>query len=165
MEAKKVIKRTEVRGVALGALRGRELSRTALQHCSCRARRCSSKRCKCSSSLLEAARHCRQVRQVRQWCLPQIVLAADVKGLGSRGDIAKATYGYFRNFLQPQKLAVPLTDNYLQCVPGRCCDCLCHTADLSQHKSCTAGSLTGKRRSSNRSTRGEWPRLRAWRLR
>lgn len=30
----------------------------------------------------------------------QVVLAQDVKGLGVRGDITKATYGFFRNYLQ-----------------------------------------------------------------
>ena len=50
--------------------------------------------------------------------LPQVVLTQDIQGLGVRGEITKATYGYFRNFLQPQKLAVPLTDDYLQCAPG-----------------------------------------------
>ena len=43
-----------------------------------------------------------------------MVLVTDVQGLGVRGDVTKATYGYFRNFLLPQKRAVPLTDNYLE---------------------------------------------------
>ena len=48
----------------------------------------------------------------------QIVLAQDVQGLGTKGTVTKAPYGYFRNYLLPMGLAMPLTDNYLACA---CC--------------------------------------------
>ena len=40
-------------------------------------------------------------------------------GLGTKGTVTKAPYGYFRNYLLPMKLAMPLTDNYL--AYGPCC--------------------------------------------
>ena len=39
----------------------------------------------------------------------EVVLMADVKGVGSEGDVVKVADGYARNFLLPKKLAAPLT--------------------------------------------------------
>ena len=39
----------------------------------------------------------------------EILLVQDVSGLGSTGDVVHVADGYARNYLLPQKLAVPLT--------------------------------------------------------
>lgn len=40
----------------------------------------------------------------------KVILSADVKGLGKKGDLVNASDGYARNFLFPKKLAVEATD-------------------------------------------------------
>ena len=40
----------------------------------------------------------------------EVILMADVKGLGVEGDVVKASDGYARNYLLPKKLAAPVTD-------------------------------------------------------
>ena len=40
----------------------------------------------------------------------EVVLMADVKGLGSQGDVVRVAEGYARNFLLPRNLAAPVTD-------------------------------------------------------
>ena len=39
----------------------------------------------------------------------EVILMADVAGLGVEGDVVKASDGYVRNYLLPQKLAAPVT--------------------------------------------------------
>lgn len=39
----------------------------------------------------------------------EVLLMADVKGLGAEGDVVKVSDGYARNFLLPGKLAAPVT--------------------------------------------------------
>lgn len=40
----------------------------------------------------------------------EVILMADVKGLGGEGDVVRVTDGYARNYLLPNKLAAPVTD-------------------------------------------------------
>lgn len=40
----------------------------------------------------------------------EVILMADVKGLGSEGDVVRVTDGYARNYLLPNKLGAPVTD-------------------------------------------------------
>ena len=40
----------------------------------------------------------------------EVILMADVDGLGIEGDIVKVAEGYARNFLLPRKLAAPVSD-------------------------------------------------------
>jgi len=44
----------------------------------------------------------------------KVILAADVKGLGKKGDLVNASDGYARNFLFPRKLAVEATDGNMK---------------------------------------------------
>ena len=39
----------------------------------------------------------------------EVILMADVQGLGVEGDVAKVSDGYARNYLLPKKLAAPVT--------------------------------------------------------
>ena len=39
----------------------------------------------------------------------EVMLLADVAGLGQEGDLVRVAEGYLRNFLMPKKLAAPLT--------------------------------------------------------
>jgi large subunit ribosomal protein L9 len=40
----------------------------------------------------------------------EVVLMADVKGLGSQGDVVRVAEGYARNFLLPRHIAAPVTE-------------------------------------------------------
>ena len=40
----------------------------------------------------------------------EVVLMADVKGLGSQGDVVRVAEGFARNFLLPRNLAAPVTE-------------------------------------------------------
>lgn len=40
----------------------------------------------------------------------EVILMADVQGLGSEGDLVKVADGYARNYLLPQNLAAPVTE-------------------------------------------------------
>jgi large subunit ribosomal protein L9 len=40
----------------------------------------------------------------------EVILMAEVKGLGVEGDVVRVAEGYARNFLLPRKLAAPVTD-------------------------------------------------------
>lgn len=40
----------------------------------------------------------------------EVILMADVQGLGAEGEVVKVSDGYARNFLLPKKLAAPVTD-------------------------------------------------------
>ncbi len=40
----------------------------------------------------------------------KVLLLANIKGVGSKGDLKEVPEGYFRNMLLPQRLAVPATD-------------------------------------------------------
>lgn len=40
----------------------------------------------------------------------EVILMADVDGLGKEGDVVRVADGYARNFLLPKKLAAPVTD-------------------------------------------------------
>jgi large subunit ribosomal protein L9 len=40
----------------------------------------------------------------------EVILIAEVKGLGVEGDVVRVADGYARNFLLPHKLAAPVTD-------------------------------------------------------
>ena len=40
----------------------------------------------------------------------EVVLMADVKGLGSQGEVVRVAEGYARNFLLPRNLAAPVTE-------------------------------------------------------
>jgi len=43
--------------------------------------------------------------------MPQeVILMADVKGLGSEGEVVRVAEGYARNYLLPRNLAAPVTD-------------------------------------------------------
>ena len=44
----------------------------------------------------------------------EVVLSKNVPELGSTGSIKKVSNGYFKNFLQPQGLAEPVTDQVLE---------------------------------------------------
>ena len=44
----------------------------------------------------------------------KIILQQNVLKLGKAGDIVESSPGYFRNFLQPRKLAVVATDGTLK---------------------------------------------------
>lgn len=39
----------------------------------------------------------------------EVILKANIKGIGKKGEIKKVKEGYFRNFLAPQKLAIEAT--------------------------------------------------------
>lgn len=41
----------------------------------------------------------------------KVILQQEVKKLGKKGDIVEVSEGYARNFLLPQKLAIPATNN------------------------------------------------------
>jgi len=49
----------------------------------------------------------------------KVVLLADVKGHGKKGDIVEASDGYARNFLLPRKLAEPATADVLNNIKGK----------------------------------------------
>ena len=49
----------------------------------------------------------------------QVLLIKDVNKLGYRGDIVKVKEGYFRNFLQPRKLAEMATESVKKLAVGR----------------------------------------------
>jgi large subunit ribosomal protein L9 len=40
----------------------------------------------------------------------EVILMADVQGLGSQGEVVRVAEGYARNFLLPRNLAAPVTD-------------------------------------------------------
>ncbi len=40
----------------------------------------------------------------------EVILMADVEGLGVEGDVVQVAVGYARNYLLPKKLAAPVTD-------------------------------------------------------
>ena len=40
----------------------------------------------------------------------EVILMAEIKGLGAEGDVVRVAEGYARNFLLPRKLAAPVTD-------------------------------------------------------
>ena len=40
----------------------------------------------------------------------EVILMADLKGLGSQGDVVRVAEGYARNFLLPRNLAAPVTE-------------------------------------------------------
>lgn len=40
----------------------------------------------------------------------EVILMADVKGLGAEGDVVKVAEGHARNYLLPKNLAAPVTD-------------------------------------------------------
>lgn len=40
----------------------------------------------------------------------EVLLMADVRGLGSQGEVVRVAEGYARNFLLPRNLAAPVTD-------------------------------------------------------
>jgi len=44
----------------------------------------------------------------------EVVLSKNVPELGSTGSIKKVSNGYFKNFLQPQGLAEPVTDQVME---------------------------------------------------
>ncbi|QUH25170.1 50S ribosomal protein L9 [Serpentinicella alkaliphila] len=44
----------------------------------------------------------------------KVILSADVKGLGKKGELVNASDGYARNFLFPKKLAVEATDTNMK---------------------------------------------------
>lgn len=48
----------------------------------------------------------------------KLLLSADVKSLGKVGDVVKVADGYGRNYLIPQRLAVPVTPANLQAIEG-----------------------------------------------
>ena len=41
--------------------------------------------------------------------MPEAILLEDVESLGAKGDVVSVSKGYFRNFLEPRKLAAPAT--------------------------------------------------------
>ncbi len=49
----------------------------------------------------------------------KVVLLADVKGHGKKGDVVEASDGYARNFLFPRKLAQEATKNVLNELKGK----------------------------------------------
>ena len=44
----------------------------------------------------------------------KVILREDVKTLGTKGQIVNVSDGYYRNFLAPKKLAIPVTDSSLK---------------------------------------------------
>ena len=44
----------------------------------------------------------------------QMILRADVDGLGKRGDVVSVSKGYARNFLEPRRLALPASEGALK---------------------------------------------------
>lgn len=46
----------------------------------------------------------------------QVILLKDVPGTGLKGELARVNNGYLRNFLLPQKFAVPATAGILECI-------------------------------------------------
>lgn len=48
-----------------------------------------------------------------------VILLADVKGQGKKGDVVKVSDGYARNFLLPKKLAVEATKDSLNMLQGQ----------------------------------------------
>lgn len=48
--------------------------------------------------------------------LSQVILTQDLPGTGLKGDLASVNYGFFRNYLQPQRIALPATAGILECV-------------------------------------------------
>ena len=44
----------------------------------------------------------------------QVILLEDVKGLGKKGQVVKASDGHARNYLIPRKLAAEATENNLK---------------------------------------------------
>lgn len=65
----------------------------------------------------------------------QVVLTAKgaQAGLGSIGEITKVPNGYFRNFLEPQRMALPATQGILEWVIEHFCTCLEPTIQLSSY--------------------------------
>ena len=49
----------------------------------------------------------------------KVILMADVKGQGKKGDVKEVSDGYARNFLLPKKLAVEATNENLNAVEGK----------------------------------------------
>lgn len=49
----------------------------------------------------------------------KVILQADVKGTGKKGDIKEVSDGYARNFLIPKKLAVVATNENINAVEGK----------------------------------------------
>lgn len=41
--------------------------------------------------------------------MPEAILLHDVESLGEKGDVVSVSKGYFRNYLEPRKLAAPAT--------------------------------------------------------
>lgn len=44
----------------------------------------------------------------------KVILLSHIKNLGQKGDVKEVSEGYFRNFLQPQKLAIPADQKQVQ---------------------------------------------------
>ncbi len=49
----------------------------------------------------------------------KVILQADVKGQGKKGDIKEVSDGYARNFLLPRKLAVAATNENINSIEGK----------------------------------------------
>ncbi|WP_124728571.1 50S ribosomal protein L9 [Staphylospora marina] len=49
----------------------------------------------------------------------KVILLADVKGTGKKGEVKEVSEGYARNFLIPRKLAIPATDGNLNALKDR----------------------------------------------
>lgn len=49
----------------------------------------------------------------------KVILLADVKGQGKKGDVKEVSDGYARNFLFTKKLAVPATNENLNAIEGK----------------------------------------------
>jgi len=48
----------------------------------------------------------------------KVLLKKDVRGVGRKGEIKNVADGYFRNFLMPHDLALPVTDEVLKKIEG-----------------------------------------------
>jgi large subunit ribosomal protein L9 len=46
--------------------------------------------------------------------MPQVILLQDQEGLGEKGSVVEVSKGYLRNFLEPRKLAQPVTKSLLE---------------------------------------------------
>jgi len=50
------------------------------------------------------------------WRRSQVILTQDLPGTGLKGELTSVNYGFFRNYLQPQRIAVPATAGVLEYV-------------------------------------------------
>lgn len=74
----------------------------------------------------------------------KVVLLADVKGLGKKGELCNASDGYARNFLFPKKLAIEADSGALNELKNREAAAAHHKQEEINAAKATAEKLNGK---------------------